>query len=381
MSDPVDKIISAIYDTATVGGGWQSLMSLLARELDAVGATYLVFDKGSRVPEFWCNFGHDNSTEKNYTAQYMSMDPTLDLAIRSDVGAVLHSADHFSSRYIERSEYFQDFLIPSRLGNVAGGKVIDNEDFIGVFSVQQDAYTKNSSDANRLLLDRIMPHLVRASAIHWKLRALNIQHNKIDEALRASPQVTIIVDSGKRIEYLNASAEALIAATCGLAVHAGVLLCSNASAEAQLGAAVRRATDSLPLKGSFVAAQHGEQELYMTVMPLSTSILSTARARPHALIVSAPTLPSCEMFNACFGDKFNLTNAERRLAYRLLGGGTLSEIAVEFGLSRETLRSQVKSIFFKTDINRQAQLLSLMRSVSASMPNRQNSVSFDNLSQ
>jgi len=57
---------------------------------------------------------------------------------------------------------------------------------------------------------------------------------------------------------------------------------------------------------------------------------------------------------------FGLTAAEARLASLLAEGNSLVEIADEIRVTHGTLRSQLKSVFQKTDTSRQAQLVRLL---------------------
>ena len=57
---------------------------------------------------------------------------------------------------------------------------------------------------------------------------------------------------------------------------------------------------------------------------------------------------------------FGLSAAEARLAAAIARGRTLDEISHVEGTSRETLRSQLKAIFSKTDTSRQAELVLLL---------------------
>jgi DNA-binding CsgD family transcriptional regulator len=57
---------------------------------------------------------------------------------------------------------------------------------------------------------------------------------------------------------------------------------------------------------------------------------------------------------------FGLTRAEQRLAQYLAVGGCLSDAASSFGLSRHTVGNQLRSVFEKTGVKRQADLLRLM---------------------
>jgi DNA-binding CsgD family transcriptional regulator len=57
---------------------------------------------------------------------------------------------------------------------------------------------------------------------------------------------------------------------------------------------------------------------------------------------------------------FRLTPAEARLAVRLLAEESLEAAAAKLGVSIETARNQLKSVYEKTDTHRQAQLVALL---------------------
>jgi DNA-binding NarL/FixJ family response regulator len=56
--------------------------------------------------------------------------------------------------------------------------------------------------------------------------------------------------------------------------------------------------------------------------------------------------------------RYGLTAAETRLASMLMEGLALEQIATRLGVSRNTLRSQLRQIFRKTGTRRQAELVS-----------------------
>lgn len=60
---------------------------------------------------------------------------------------------------------------------------------------------------------------------------------------------------------------------------------------------------------------------------------------------------------------FDLTPAESRLAIEIVGGRTLSEVSSKMGLSNATLRTQLSSVFTKTQTRRQAELVALLTRV------------------
>jgi DNA-binding CsgD family transcriptional regulator len=61
-----------------------------------------------------------------------------------------------------------------------------------------------------------------------------------------------------------------------------------------------------------------------------------------------------------FGELYGLTDAEVRLVTRLLEGGGLTAAAEKLGLSRNTVHSQLSSVFQKTNTKSQSELLTLL---------------------
>ena len=60
-------------------------------------------------------------------------------------------------------------------------------------------------------------------------------------------------------------------------------------------------------------------------------------------------------------DRYGLTAAEARVAAHLADGGSIDTYATEAGVTRGTVRVQLKSVFAKTGVNRQASLVKLVR--------------------
>ena len=59
-------------------------------------------------------------------------------------------------------------------------------------------------------------------------------------------------------------------------------------------------------------------------------------------------------------DVFGITPAEARLTLKLINGLSLTAAAEELGISRNTARTQLSSVFSKTDLNSQTQLVKLV---------------------
>jgi DNA-binding CsgD family transcriptional regulator len=85
--------------------------------------------------------------------------------------------------------------------------------------------------------------------------------------------------------------------------------------------------------------------------PLASAQAAVVLVDPRARAVT----PEASLKSA-----FGLTQAEARLASRMAAGDALEQICDRLGIAKETGRNQLKSIFAKTGVNRQAELVLLM---------------------
>jgi DNA-binding CsgD family transcriptional regulator len=60
-------------------------------------------------------------------------------------------------------------------------------------------------------------------------------------------------------------------------------------------------------------------------------------------------------------DGWALSPQEVRVTLHLIDGGTVATCAEQFGVAESTIRTHLKSVFAKTNLNRQAQLGSLLQ--------------------
>lgn len=79
----------------------------------------------------------------------------------------------------------------------------------------------------------------------------------------------------------------------------------------------------------------------------------------HALLVVTPLSIGSTPVPALEG-LFDFTPAEARVARRIAQGHTMERIALDFAVSRETVRTHMKAIFSKTGMNKQAQVAALV---------------------
>ncbi|MFC6448008.1 helix-turn-helix transcriptional regulator [Shinella zoogloeoides] len=78
------------------------------------------------------------------------------------------------------------------------------------------------------------------------------------------------------------------------------------------------------------------------------------------LLILIPVERTATVSPDLLGGLFDLSTAEAKVANGILSGRSLDEIAASFGLSKETTRTQLKSVFAKTATKRHVELVSLL---------------------
>ena len=177
-------------------------------------------------------------------------------------------------------------------------------------------------------------------------------------------QAVVAVDDLGRVIRANASADQLF--NNSIRVYNGQLLIrdSKAANEYQnLLNHIRWSPQGASLRAApIVVKRNNEDPLIIEALPIDGAARSPfLHARALLLLnpVSKPVRPDWHLLV----DTFGLTPAEARLAARLVTGEALEQIADELRITKETARYELKSVFRKTDVHRQSELVALLYSL------------------
>jgi DNA-binding CsgD family transcriptional regulator len=209
--------------------------------------------------------------------------------------------------------------------------------------------------------DTLMPQYRPAREELKKGEALPVM---LERALDMLDCALVIVDDEGKVEYRNRAAAAMLKGSHGgLAVADGFLTAKGRKGREALTQAFRLSCAELQPSGLCLpqAGAAPERWLRLVVAPVyfGASADSASRAAVWILNTQSPGLPSEELLAALFG----LSRAEARLAIGVLEGRSATEYARLAGVGVATIRTQLHSIFSKTGVRRQAQLVALLSKV------------------
>jgi DNA-binding CsgD family transcriptional regulator len=169
-----------------------------------------------------------------------------------------------------------------------------------------------------------------------------------------------IVNANGTVHQQNDCARNLLAGDEAVSVANSRLRFSDPSLNTTLESALRKATQPAR-RSSLFPVRAGKNEVYeVNVSPLQPAGDSErVPVLPLALVVIARPRPDAERIARRVRRVYSLTEAEARVVAALTLGETVKQIATAHGVRVSTVRAQVRSIFEKTGVHRQTELVRL----------------------
>jgi DNA-binding CsgD family transcriptional regulator len=363
-------VIDAFYEAAVAPEAWRMALDKAA---DAFGGEVAIVPFPDQEPRILCSTGYQNAVdafvrggwhEHNIRAQR-----TLRFIARDGVSAsrLYSDRDLVSPDEADRNPFFQDFLPSQRLGYGfgIGGSLAEVDGRHVLISIDRRMSMAAFSRAERRLLEQLLARLRAAGSLALRMGiAIGEQTSDVLDRLGYG---AALVDAAGRVIRANAHFEAL--RNSGVSLRNGRIALGETRAQASLdrllGAALAAPDDALD---RVVVSRPHQPPLIIEAVPLTGSLPETFQLARVLVVVTCPAADrksNEEGLRSAFG----LTRSEARLAAFLGTGESLDAAANRLGVSKETARAQLKSIFAKTDTHRQAQLVALLSKL-GSAPNQ-----------
>lgn len=246
-------------------------------------------------------------------------------------------------------------LWPKLLDELA--KELDSfEDVVNVMSTSRLVVNAVSSQASFSQPNQsqlaIQAHIARAFEISAKIRSPEDETRLETTLLNNISLPAFLVDEHLKVITQNTLATDFMT-TCNDATVTQNKLCfANFSVRRQLQDCMANVVGNTQLEKQvipFLSQKNNENN--------SILVLSIPNNTPRFLMMIATTQHLLNVDKQALEKVFGLSKAESKLADNLLAGLTLAEISTSQFISLNTLRTQLKSIFSKTNTKRQAELI------------------------
>jgi DNA-binding CsgD family transcriptional regulator/PAS domain-containing protein len=304
-----------------------------------------------------------------YREQFFSLDPFVNLPLDK----VIALEDILPDKDLVTSDYYLHYLKPIDLFRILGVDTAEPGGMLARLRFSRRASETRFKAQERQLLTMLTPHLCQAIEIYAKLNRMTSERDVYAGAVNQLSVATMILDEQGRLLTTNAVGRALLDQGEGLSLRAGRLYIEGRDIDKELQQAlttILRAQlrgETSMVRALRVPRSAGRADLGLVIRPVPTSQWGEGQSSPSAAIfVSDPDLQESTS-RQILGELFDLTPAEANLATLLARGLSLAQVSSAQNISQHTARAQLKSIFAKTGVSRQAELVRLVLKSVASL--------------
>jgi DNA-binding CsgD family transcriptional regulator len=278
-------------------------------------------------------------------------------------GFIYFSDELVDTRELLRTRFHADYLIPCDIGCNLGlivGSAADSGLAQTAVSFYRPIGGTPFSNADAQVLASLQPHLTQA--LRMRL-SMDQQASRLGSlALEACNSPVMLVARSRSIQYANPAAEAILSRRKLTGTSRRLQ-----SESAQVNTAMEKAIDSCSTFRLDAALPH----VFRLTGPPGSGVLAriapipgSAALPPRAALIFLSEEGAVPADLPTIAAKaYGLTPAETALIRGLLGGFSPEEVAEQRHVALPTIKAQLRSVFSKTGVRRQAGLMRLLLSI------------------
>ena len=365
----LDSLLDALYFAPYEASGWQEFLNRMVNLSGSRSARILVMNKDANEVFNGVQVNTDAKAHKAFVEHYVNLCPWRP-------GLETLPPGQFYSSFLDgicdqktfyRSEFFNDWARGLDIHHGSSGTVWQHDGQTIQMFLQRTGGQGHFTRAETNAFNALAPHIRRALRLEAIMHQRNQQQDYLEQQGRFS--ALLLLNVRGEVVYTSESAWEMLQAEPAIRVHGRTLRLQDKAGQDQLDRLLTASFDSdnahAPVTGGVVPVWRcGRTPLLMQVMPLHPDADSLLMPVPaHAAIYLVDGEQETEIDLDKLASLLDLTPAEARVAALVAQGEKPADIAASGNVSIHTVRSQIKSIFLKTDVASQAQLTKLVRAL------------------
>lgn len=212
----------------------------------------------------------------------------------------------------------------------------------------------------------LVSQLARGIEMSWRMGATEVERTLYSDVMDRLYVGVVILDHSGKIVRVSDAANRFIEARDGLQIQGHKLRATSAKEDRDFQVVIKTALasaaadETIAARGISLTRQSGSRNLGVIVRPIKASKGSAAAANSAVAVYIRDPEANPDVEGDLVRQLFDLTPAEAAVARRLTSGLSLEDAATSLDISRNTARAHLRSIFSKSGITRQTELVRLV---------------------
>ena len=335
---------------------WEDFLLALRAELNSDFGTLILMPPDAKSPGQVITPGAPAHCVTEYSTDFFYSDPFTSLP----EGQAITIDEFVISKWGAKSPYYT-WLSQRPVRFILGLDLKLPDGFQARLRMSRGPTKSNYTSRDKALCNQLVPHLRHAVALYDRLETSRIEHRVYSDAIDQLAIATIIIDHEGRIVRHNATAAQILAEGGALQVTGGRIALDPRNRNDELRQILKLVRWGKQHQVGFpkiipIERDTGD-ELRLIVQPIGTPGYMPSPNMPALVLFIRDPARHTRIHARSLRDMFGLTPMEANIAASFANGLSLEQTALSLGIARNTVRTHLRSVFTKTGVSRQSQLV------------------------
>ena len=363
-------LVGDIYDSAIEPAKWPLALERVANLLDSESVAITL--NGIHKPGFTmrAQWNIDPALEAAML-EYYKVNPLVSSIYYYGVDEPFSLLSYVSEAELRSTTFYANTIGKYGILDAAVSLLAKSVSQFGSISIQRAEHKVPFGEKDLAIMRRLVPHIRRAAFIGELLEERALERDMLSATLETLRVGIVLTDGTGKIIHANGAASRLI--EDGIALHRDVHLLTARHRESarELSQAIATAASGtsvdLSPTGVAVSLRGKERDLVAWILPLDGGLRRdlgaqfTARVAVFLREMGDSSPVPAELFVRRYG----ITPAECRVLLLIVQGQTAQEAAKALGISLATAKTHISRLLYKTECERQIDLVRLAMSALA----------------
>jgi len=363
-------IVPEIYEATINPNHWDYVVTMIAKLTRSKSACLYYKNKDMDIASTIAQYGLPDSERMNFRDQCDSLDDMFATQGSNSSKEITCTQFYPGSNGVmpNGSELYEQWMRPNGIYHVGGAQFIDTDTHRAGIAILREKEAGEWSDGELRVVDEVLPHLKRALNIYSEFTHLRLKQDALLKGLDRLVIGLILYDHNAQPVYINPTAKAIIEQHPALQMLNGDLFLTNPEDEKALRKTIVDTAHIDPddswKQSVAIGITHPDVEspLPILVTPMHAHLITSDLdydGAKVAVFLSDPNLQQPISVDNLVS-VYSLTPSEAQVSISIANGHSIDEIASQSHHSTHTIRSQLKSVFRKTGVSRQSELIKLL---------------------